>query len=195
MIIASCIIVSWTLTVYSLSSRSLARSAARADAASCLQTSSSCWRASPRPSSFSSWSSTRWACPFFPCPRSSLTLKTPYQAMTFNESIKAIDTCRVYHSGPEYFVEVDIVMDGAMPLWQAHDIAQDLQDQIEALPDVDRCFVHIDHEVEHKPVSGSSVAVQAGRRQPNMRTHFRSTASTPKRRDPQTQMLMSPAID
>ena len=46
------------------------------------------------------------------------------QAMTFNDAIKAIDTCRVYHSGPEYFVEIDIVMDGEMPLWKAHDIAQ-----------------------------------------------------------------------
>lgn len=74
-----------------------------------------------------------------------------YKAMTFDPAIKQIDTCRVYHSGPEYFVEVDIVMDGEMPLWRAHDIAQDLQDQIEALPDVDRCFVHIDHETDHKP--------------------------------------------
>lgn len=40
-----------------------------------------------------------------------------------------------------------------MPLWRAHDIAQDLQDQVEKLPDVDRCFVHIDHETDHKPVS------------------------------------------
>lgn len=38
-----------------------------------------------------------------------------------------------------------------MPLWRAHDLSQDLQDQIEALPDVDRCFVHVDHEVDHKP--------------------------------------------
>lgn len=52
-----------------------------------------------------------------------------------------------------YFVEIDIVMDGDMPLWRAHDIAQDLQDQVEKLPDVDRCFVHIDHETDHKPVS------------------------------------------
>lgn len=44
-------------------------------------------------------------------------------------------------------------MDGDMPLWRAHDIAQDLQDQVEKLPDVDRCFVHIDHETDHKPVS------------------------------------------
>lgn len=41
--------------------------------------------------------------------------------------------------------------DPEMPLWKAHDISQDLQDQIEALPNVDRCFVHVDHEVDHKP--------------------------------------------
>lgn len=73
--------------------------------------------------------------------------------MTFNEEIVSVDTCRVYHSGPNYFVEIDIVLPPEMPLWKAHDISQDLQDQIEALPDVDRCFVHVDHEVDHKPVS------------------------------------------
>ncbi|WOO82291.1 Metal tolerance protein 3 [Vanrija pseudolonga] len=74
-----------------------------------------------------------------------------YKAMTFSEDIKNVDTVRVYHSGPDYVVEVDIVLDPEMPLWKAHDIAQDLQDQIEALPNVDRCFVHVDHEVSHKP--------------------------------------------
>jgi divalent metal cation (Fe/Co/Zn/Cd) transporter len=73
--------------------------------------------------------------------------------MTFSDEIQKVDTCRVYHSGPNYFVEVDIVLPPEMPLWRAHDIAQDLQDQIEALPDVDRCFIHVDHEVEHKPAS------------------------------------------
>lgn len=76
-----------------------------------------------------------------------------YKAMTFNPEILKVDTVRVYHSGPQYFVELDIVLSPEMPLWRAHDLAQDLQDQIEALPDVDRCFVHVDHEVEHKPVS------------------------------------------
>lgn len=72
--------------------------------------------------------------------------------MTFNPEIVSVDTCRVYHSGPNYFVEIDIVLPPEMPLWKAHDISQDLQDQVEALPDVDRCFVHVDHEVDHKPV-------------------------------------------
>lgn len=73
--------------------------------------------------------------------------------MTFSPEIISIDTVKIYHSGPQYFVEVDIVLPPDMPLWRAHDISQDLQDQIEALPDVDRCFVHVDHEVDHKPVS------------------------------------------
>jgi hypothetical protein len=77
--------------------------------------------------------------------------------MTFNPEIVSVDTCRVYHSGPNYFVEIDIVLDPEMPLWKAHDISQDLQDQIETLPDVDRCFVHVDHEVDHKPVCHSYV--------------------------------------
>ncbi|EIW72087.1 hypothetical protein TREMEDRAFT_66707 [Tremella mesenterica DSM 1558] len=74
-----------------------------------------------------------------------------YQAMTFSSDIQKIDTIRVYHWGPRYIVEIDIVLDPHIPLWRAHDISQELQDKIEALPDVDRCFVHVDHEVEHKP--------------------------------------------
>ncbi|TYJ57935.1 hypothetical protein B9479_001290 [Cryptococcus floricola] len=74
-----------------------------------------------------------------------------YKSMTFSPSILSVDTVRAYHSGPNYFVEVDIVLDPHMPLWQAHDISQDLQDQIEKLGDVDRCFVHVDHEISHAP--------------------------------------------
>lgn len=90
--------------------------------------------------------------------------------MTFSDEILKVDTCRVYHSGPQYFVEIDIVLPPRMPLWHAHDIAQDLQDQVEALPDVDRCFVHVDHEVSHKPVcprtgGGSSDAQEHRKKQ------------------------------
>ncbi|ODN94777.1 cation diffusion facilitator 1 [Cryptococcus wingfieldii CBS 7118] len=74
-----------------------------------------------------------------------------YKSMTFSPSILSVDTVRAYHSGPNYFVEVDLVLDPHMPLWQAHDIAQDLQDQIEKLGNVDRCFVHVDHEISHAP--------------------------------------------
>jgi hypothetical protein len=33
-----------------------------------------------------------------------------YKAMTFSPDIKQVDTVRVYHSGPQYIVEVDIVL-------------------------------------------------------------------------------------
>ncbi|WWC72045.1 uncharacterized protein I206_106005 [Kwoniella pini CBS 10737] len=74
-----------------------------------------------------------------------------YKALTFSEHITSVDTVRVYHSGPQYFVEIDIVLPPNMLLYKAHDIAQELQDQIEKLKQVDRCFVHVDHEVDHKP--------------------------------------------
>ncbi|CAL1694622.1 unnamed protein product [Somion occarium] len=74
-----------------------------------------------------------------------------YNATTFSNEIGGVDTVRAYHSGPDYFVEVDIVMDASTPLWKAHDISQQLQDKIEVLPNVDRAFVHVDHETTHVP--------------------------------------------
>ncbi|TFK42002.1 CDF manganese transporter [Crucibulum laeve] len=74
-----------------------------------------------------------------------------YKATTFSEEIDKIDTVRAYHSGPDYFVEIDVVMDANTPLWKAHDISQQLQDKIEVLPNVERAFVHVDHETTHIP--------------------------------------------
>jgi len=45
-----------------------------------------------------------------------------YKAMTFAQQIEAIDTCVVYHNGPRYVVEVDLVMSGETPLRVAHDV-------------------------------------------------------------------------
>jgi len=47
-------------------------------------------------------------------------------------------------------------MDAHTPLWKAHDISQQLQDKIEVLPNVERAFVHVDHETDHIPVGDSS---------------------------------------
>ena len=44
-------------------------------------------------------------------------------------------------------------MPGETLLSFAHDVSQDLQDQLETLPNVERAFVHVDHEVSHQPVS------------------------------------------
>lgn len=52
----------------------------------------------------------------------------------------------------DFFVEIDVVMDASTPLQKAHDIAQLLQDKIEVLPNVERAFVHVDHETDHTPV-------------------------------------------
>jgi len=74
-----------------------------------------------------------------------------YNATTFSDEIAGVDTVRAYHSGPEYYVEVDIVMDANTPLWKAHDLSQQLQDKMEVLPNVERAFVHVDHETTHTP--------------------------------------------
>lgn len=74
-----------------------------------------------------------------------------YKAMTFSNEIEKIDTVRAYHSGPNYFVEIDVVMDAGTQLWKAHDISQQLQDTVEILPNVERAFVHVDHETTHTP--------------------------------------------
>ncbi|TBU46164.1 CDF manganese transporter [Dichomitus squalens] len=77
-----------------------------------------------------------------------------YKAVTFSDEIEKIDTVRAYHSGPDYFVELDVVMSADTPLWRAHDVAEKLQDKIEALPGVERAFVHVDHETSHAPEHG-----------------------------------------
>ncbi|KAI1793071.1 CDF-like metal transporter [Ganoderma leucocontextum] len=74
-----------------------------------------------------------------------------YKATTFSDEIEKVDTVRAYHSGPDYYVEVDVVMDANTPLWKAHDISQTLQDKFEVLPNVGRAFVHVDHETTHAP--------------------------------------------
>ncbi|KAK0470303.1 CDF-like metal transporter [Desarmillaria tabescens] len=74
-----------------------------------------------------------------------------YKTLTFSDEIKQIDSCRAYHSGEKFLVEVDIVMPSDTPLWKSHDLSQDLQDKLETLPMVERAFVHVDHEVLHKP--------------------------------------------
>ncbi|KAF9077151.1 CDF-like metal transporter [Rhodocollybia butyracea] len=83
-------------------------------------------------------------------PREFLQLLT-YNTATFSDDIQQVDTVRAYHSGPDYFVEIDIVMKSDTPLGKAHDVSQALQDLIENLPRVERCFVHVDHETTHAP--------------------------------------------
>jgi divalent metal cation (Fe/Co/Zn/Cd) transporter len=77
--------------------------------------------------------------------------RVTYIAMTHSDEILQVDTCRAYHSGAGYFVEVDIALSPEMPLCQAHDIGESLQVKIEKLANVERAFVHLDYETTHKP--------------------------------------------
>ncbi|XP_047974803.1 metal tolerance protein 4-like [Salvia hispanica] len=65
--------------------------------------------------------------------------------------VKRVDTVRAYTFGVLYFVEVDIELPGDLPLKEAHAIGETLQMKLEKLVEVERAFVHLDYECEHKP--------------------------------------------
>ncbi|KAG2396899.1 Metal tolerance protein [Vigna angularis] len=77
--------------------------------------------------------------------------KLTYLIWNHHEEVKHIDTVRAYTFGAHYFVEVDIVLPEDMPLSQAHNIGETLQEKLEQLPQVERAFVHIDFEFTHRP--------------------------------------------
>ena len=75
--------------------------------------------------------------------------KLIYMSVTHDDRIIKVDTCRAYHAGHNYYVEIDIVCDENLPLKITHDIGQTLQRKIEGLSDVERCFVHVDYDHDH----------------------------------------------
>ncbi|KAF6001942.1 hypothetical protein F1559_001925 [Cyanidiococcus yangmingshanensis] len=81
---------------------------------------------------------------------SSLHSVVTFAALWHDSRIRAIDRVCLYHVGPACFAEVDIVLDPNMPLSVCHDIGESLQARIECLPDVERCFVHLDFETAHR---------------------------------------------
>ncbi|XP_064966334.1 metal tolerance protein 5-like isoform X2 [Musa acuminata AAA Group] len=77
--------------------------------------------------------------------------KITYLCWNHDKAIRHIDTVRAYTFGSHYFVEVDIVLPSEMPLREAHDIGEALQEKLEQLPEIERAFVHLDYEFMHKP--------------------------------------------
>ncbi|XVF23794.1 hypothetical protein REPUB_Repub13aG0069800 [Reevesia pubescens] len=77
--------------------------------------------------------------------------KLTYLCWNHHKAIRHIDTVRAYTFGSHYFVEVDIVLPSNMPLQEAHDIGESLQEKLELLPEIERAFVHLDYEFSHKP--------------------------------------------
>ncbi|GLT93135.1 hypothetical protein SLE2022_109400 [Rubroshorea leprosula] len=82
--------------------------------------------------------------------------KLTYLCWNHHRAIRHIDTVRAYTFGSHYFVEVDIVLPATMPLQEAHDIGEALQEKLEQLPEIERAFVHLDYEFTHKPEHGQS---------------------------------------
>ncbi|CAN6465270.1 unnamed protein product [Victoria cruziana] len=77
--------------------------------------------------------------------------KLTYLVLKHHPKIKRVDTVRAYTFGVLYFVEVDIELPEDLPLKEAHYIGESLQMKIEHLPEVERAFVHLDFECDHKP--------------------------------------------
>lgn len=74
-----------------------------------------------------------------------------YLVLRHHPKISRVDTVRAYTFGVLYFVEVDIELPEDLPLKEAHGIGESLQIKIEELADVERAFVHLDYECDHKP--------------------------------------------
>ncbi|XP_078444386.1 cation efflux family protein isoform X1 [Wolffia australiana] len=77
--------------------------------------------------------------------------KLTYLVIRHHPQIKRVDTVRAYTFGVLYFVEVDIELPEDLPLKEAHAIGESLQIKIEELSEVERAFVHLDFECDHKP--------------------------------------------
>ncbi|KAI5007237.1 hypothetical protein ZWY2020_047185 [Hordeum vulgare] len=77
--------------------------------------------------------------------------KLTYLCWNHHKAVRHIDTVRAYTFGSHYFVEVDIVLPAGMPLKEAHDIGEALQEKLERLPEIERAFVHLDYEFTHRP--------------------------------------------
>ncbi|KAK4481744.1 hypothetical protein RD792_012654 [Penstemon davidsonii] len=77
--------------------------------------------------------------------------KLTYLVLRHDPQIKRVDTVRAYTFGVLYFVEVDIELPEDLPLKEAHAIGESLQIKIEQLSEVERAFVHLDYECDHKP--------------------------------------------
>ncbi len=69
----------------------------------------------------------------------------------FDSRIQYIDTLRAYHFGNNLIVEAHIVLPSDITLREAHDIGEPLQKKLETFSYVERAFVHIDYEWEHRP--------------------------------------------
>eukprot|EP01083_Nonionella_stella_P130648 396549_1 len=74
-----------------------------------------------------------------------------YLAAHHDSRIMRVDKVLAYHFGLRYLCEIDIVLPPELPLKTTHDIGESLEILIEELDCVERAFVHLDYETDHKP--------------------------------------------
>nr|KAG5698976.1 hypothetical protein BaRGS_033489 [Batillaria attramentaria] len=77
--------------------------------------------------------------------------KITWVCLNHSPHITKIDTVRAFHFGSRFLVEVDIVLPKDMTLGSTHEIGESLQQKLERLKEVERAFVHVDWETEHRP--------------------------------------------
>ena len=70
--------------------------------------------------------------------------------------VRKIDTVRAYHFGTHFLVEVDVLLPNDLRLAEAVHVAIGLEQKIEALPDVERAFVHLNCEATATTVDHSA---------------------------------------
>jgi len=63
--------------------------------------------------------------------------------------VQKVDTCRAYHFGERFLVEVEVVMHEETNLRDSHDCGIALQHKIERLEEVERAFVHVDYQIRN----------------------------------------------
>jgi len=74
-----------------------------------------------------------------------------YMAAHQHPEILRVDTVLAYHFGQKYMVECHIGLRKDITLRDAHDIGEALEETIEKLELVEKCFVHLDYEWKHRP--------------------------------------------
>ncbi|KAK9767204.1 hypothetical protein K7432_003169 [Basidiobolus ranarum] len=73
-----------------------------------------------------------------------------YLTYRYSSRIQEVDTVRAYYVGDRLFTEIDIVLPPDCPLSEAHDIGEGLQNALEKMDIVERAFVHLDYNSDHK---------------------------------------------
>lgn len=70
-------------------------------------------------------------------------------SLDHSEKIIHVERVSAFYVGLGIYVEIDLVLDPETPLKESHDIGEALQNKIEKLEEVERCFVHLDYETLH----------------------------------------------